>query len=377
MPDDAIVVDGKVYVPVTPEWRPPAMSTTPVKDLPLETLAWNVSGMLGRDGQIYRAFEPDYELAEAIQSGVLMHGGGSPGSAPPGIHPDFLFDPGNPGHPQLSNFSSPDPTSYPYSAVVYQQAYTGANWTGSLANCSAAYVGAHTLVTAAHCVQQNGIIFGNWMKFTPAARGTGGTPTSEPYGQYSGCYDWWYPGAFYWQCPGNGDENSNGCAQYDYAVVDFRRCGNPTINAAGWMGVIVNDGSFSSVRIDGFPRPYNVLGNPPDDTESGSTPYNACGTSNNPSGYYPFGCGMTGNAYINGYKIESDSMTVMGGQSGGPWWTQLSGNPYCNGPCLTGVTTGDEGYTDVGRCGFSECFRNFGHTMDTAFWNFLASHSEL
>lgn len=376
MPDGAIAVDGKWYVPLTKDYNPPQIDLTiPAKDLPLDQLAQAISPILGRDGKLYRALDPDYDTAQAIKEGKLLNGGGSMGRRPETLQ--YLFNPSSPGNPQVNNYESSIGSSYPYSTVVYIQAWNGGgNQQGSEATCTGTYVGAHTLITAAHCVSNNGTQWGNDMQFTPAAWGYGGNVSGAPYGQYYGCYDWWYPSAWSSSCPGT-DSYGSGCAQYDYAVVDFRRCGNPTINNTGWMGVIVNDSSLPSVELDGYPGFYTLSGSPPNNV-SGST-YPGCGSNNNPNGKFPFECGMSGPGDLNsdGWSIESDTVSGGPGVSGGPWWVNLSGNPYCDGPCVAGTNIGDRAYFDLYKCGFNDCYRNYGHLVDTAAWNFFTSHSEL
>jgi V8-like Glu-specific endopeptidase len=337
--------------------------------LTVDELAERFRPMLGRDGKLYQAVTPNYAAANALKSATVLGAGQSPSFNPQAgktSEADYLFNPSNPGNPENTDYRTADGSGWPYSTLVYLQSH--ANGSNTIAQCTGTYVGAHTLITAAHCLRLNGVSYGQNIVFTPAATGTNGNVTSAPYGSYTNnnngqCYDWWYPSA--WDSSGNSD-------QYDYAAVDFRRCGNPTINNTGWMGTYVNQNSFPSTHLDGYPASYNVNNNEP--SSPGSTP--PCGRNNNPSGFYPFLCGMSGPANIQpnkSYAVESDTLNSSDGMSGGPWWFWLNGND----PRVQGVTHGWENYFDFTQCGFNNCNRNYAHLIDTAYWNFLTQVTEL
>ena len=362
-----IVVDGKTFALLDDESKPAAgpkmAKISKMSDLTLDELADALRPILGRDGKRYQAVDPEYDLATAVKNDTVLGNAGSPGNAP-GIRPDYLFDPNNPGNPQYVDFRTADSTAWPYSAVVFIQGYNG----GKVATCSASYVGAHTAITAAHCVRvPNSTSYGLDEVFTPDAVGVNGSVTTAPYGQFDppsnpSCYDWWYP---------SGWDTSNGDWSYDYAVFDFRRCGNPTINSTGWMGTLVNWNSFPSVRHDGFPTYF--YNNGTNGTAAATDPNGLPGCrSANSNGYDPFLCGQSGPGDLqNSFIVESDTVSTTPQDSGGPWWVWYNGDAR-----VVGVHRGEESYGDA-KCGFNPCYRDMGHLIDTAFWNFLQAHSEL
>jgi hypothetical protein len=363
----------------------------------LTELAAVITPILGRNGQLYRAAEPNYALAQAIRSGQLLNGGGSTGSVgtnattgPTGVdmlaqplQGDWLFSPNNPGTPQTTNFSLFGPTTtYPFTTEVFLEEWLNNNQMGSAgSHCSSTYVGAHTLITAAHCVFEGGNLFGKDMRFTPAATGSGGIPTIMPFGQFNNgntsCYDWWFPGGWTTSCSNN---LTKACSQYDFAAVDFRPCGNPTIAQTGWMGITVNETSFPSpIYSGGYPQAYQFSGSPPNpDIFPGPNP--GCGPSQNPNNFYPFLCSTTESfasvsTFNNSWMISEVSDDPTGGISGGPvWQTQAAG--ACNpGPCVTGINQGE--WIDTGSCPTGKCYYNAGRRIDTTVWNFLTQVTEL
>lgn len=385
--DGTIVVDGKTFEPLGADWTSNARGTgvdsygsaddpdggakpTNVADRSESELAEDLRPILGRDGKLYRASEPATDLARALKRGESLGNHVAGGSASKqlyapvddSLHTDFLFNPGNPGHPQSTDYRTADDiNSWPSRTVVFLAATAP---DGAKANCTGTYVGAHTLITSAHCVRLNGHSYGMNIVFTPGARGTNGVPTTMPFGQYNGCYDWWYPTA--WDT--TGDES------YDYAVIDFRRCGNPTINRTGWMGVQENANSFPAEREDGYPGPYTVGSDGVDNAAPLGTGTPGCGRTANPSGFYPFLCGSSGPAETNDYRLESDTLNDTPGDSGGPWWQWYSNH---TDPRVDAVASGYRSYFDFLKCGFDNCYRNYGHLVDTNYWNFIVAHSEI
>ncbi len=199
-------------------------------------------------------------------------------------------------------------------------------------------------------MRENGVSWGATFNFVPGAFGSWNTvpPTilSDPFGEYtSTCYDWWYPSAW----------DSTGSEQYDYAVFDFRPCGNPTINAAGWMGITVNQNDFGlgagGVELDGYPGP----------------PLDACAEG------YAYDCGQEFSGDVrDSYQVESDGVSSTAGQSGGPWWQEQN-----NSPQVCGTDIGEESYADPTKCGLDACYRDYGHLIDTPYWNFIQTYTEL
>jgi V8-like Glu-specific endopeptidase len=368
-PPGAINVYGDWYVPLPDDYSAVAPRTPP-QEMSVADLAKAMSPILVREGRRYRALEPNEDLARATLGGTLVgttFGGSVPGTLQPSsdVHPEYLFTNSNPGVPQNGDSRTGDPNGYPYSPIVYLNSPAG--------TCTGTYVGPNqdTLITAAHCVEFNGATNTSF-SFTPAAYGSNGdgSVTDAPWGSFTGCYDFWYPSAWGTSCPGTGDAFTNGCGQFDYAVVDFRRCGNPTIGQTGTMGVSVNVTSLSNVRHDGFPTWYTTSGTPPNQFASPAFTGNPpCGLANNAFQAWPFECGQSGSATVNSFAIESGNIGQSPGDSGGPWYiTKSDGFPY--------VVAINSGYHFYPGCG-GTCYRNFARRIDTSVFNFIIAHSRL
>jgi hypothetical protein len=372
----AIYLNNEWLVPLPDDYRADAPQT-PWQEMAVEELAKAMSPIVGHAGRRYRAVRPNEDLARATLSGRLLGdvaGNFAPGLPPSSsaVHLDYLFNPSNPGVPEPSggnsDFREINVNGYPYSTVVYLQITYSDGTTGT---CTGTYVGGHfdTLLTAAHCLDNNNLGAAS-ITFTPAAYGqTGnGTVTSAPFGSFNGCYNTAIPSGWGTTCSSKNE--SNACTPFDYAVVDFRPCGNPTIASTGTMGVIFNATSLTNVRVDGFPSWYAALGTPPNPVStfafSGSPP---CGLNNNPLQAWPAECGESGPAALNGPRLESGVLIETPGDSGGPWWVAVNGS--IENPALIAITTGFDFYP----CGRSTCYRNFGRYIDTSVWNFIVANS--
>ena len=375
--DGAITVNGRVYVPLTDKDNAVApWGSKLLSEMTVEELAEATAPRLGRyDGnggyKVYRALEPATELARSIRDDESLPGG-PPKLAAPGqlIDPtvseksQFLLSIFNPGVAQTSDprVQPNNHYNYPYSPIVWTQSTYGF--------CSGVYVGPNedTMLTAGHCVRTNESSHPP-TTVTPAAQGG-----YAPYGSFSGCYYWWYPSAFDTAITG-GCPGSHACDPYDYAVIDYRPCGNPTITSTGSMGIKENTGSSdwaSGVYRFGFPTWYTVGGTPPDTTgQPGLVGNPPCGASANPGGYYPFLCGASalpsmsaqfqlynGSSFGSGYDFETNTLTESQGDSGSPFYVISGTSPYVIAIADTDNQPGGNQW-------------NVGRFIDTTVWNFI------
>jgi trypsin len=319
------------------------------------------------DPTLYRGTRPAVEVAHAIKTGQLLGQGSSAGALPsettPGLKLDYLFQTSDPGAPSKQDSRFDESTlGYPFTTMVFLS-----DW------CSGTYVGPHTLVTAAHCLYSatKSPLWTN-LTFTPMAKGKNATVTSAPFGSYgppgSGvCYDAWFP---------SGWANNPTDGTWDYATVDFRPCGNPTIARTGWMGITPNATVNWTLNVSGYPNWYlvgsNGLPNPANSSTPGASP--GCGWGANPAGDFPFLCGESwvSGSYWSGIKLETNTISLSPGDSGGPWWESI-GSASAQ---LIGITTAEVSYS----CGFlnlSTCYSNEASGITTTVWNFIVSTTEI
>jgi V8-like Glu-specific endopeptidase len=378
--DGAITVDGRIYVPLTEADNAPASwGSKLLSEMTVEELAEATTARLGvYDGnggtKMYRALKPDSVMAQVIRSQESQPGGPPMMTAPghiidPGVNeqPQWLFGLLNPGTPLTSDFRTQpsNPFAYPFSTIVFLQQSDGTTCTGT-------YIGSHsdTLLTAAHCNRGNG------SSHPPSSVTPADLNGLAVFGTFSGCYNWFYPSA--WDtarsggCPG-----SSACIQYDYSVIDYRPCGNPTIANTGTMGFTANSGGSqwaSGVYHYGFPGSYSLSGNPPDTSGGGPNP--PCGAAANPSGEFPFLCGAFAlpsqsvkyqvyngsSCGSSGYDFLANAVSSSQGDSGGPWWYISGTTPY-----VVAVERGDETL-----CGGPV---NDGRFIDTTLWNFIFANA--
>jgi V8-like Glu-specific endopeptidase len=380
--DGAIVVDGRTYVPLLEEdntaapWGSKLLSEMTVDEL-AEAMAPRLGYYDGNGGyKLYRALDPSTELAQAIRNDESLPGGPLKRSASgqivdPSVNEktQFLLNSINPGVAQTSDARTQPNNhyNYPYSPIVWVQLSNGSF-------CSGVYVGPNsdTMLTAGHCVRTNKSSHPP-STVTPAAQGG-----YDPYGSFSGCYYWWYPSGFDTAVSG-GCPGTHACDQYDYAVIDYRPCGNPTIASTGTMGFKENTGSSdwaSGVYRYGFPGWYAVVGSPPDTIgQAMGTGNPPCGAAANPGGYYPFLCGtvvlpsqsvqfqlFNGSWFGSGYDFETNAITESQGDSGGPFWVVSGTTPYVI--ALTDTDNQPDGNA-----------WNVGRFIDTTVWNFIFSYA--
>lgn len=382
MVDGAIIVDGRVYVPLTDADNAVATwGSKSLKEMSIDELAEAMTARLGRyDGNggytMYRALKPDYALARSIRGDESRPGGAPTLSASghivdPGIseNPQWLLNAINPGVAQTSDPRvAPNSSAYPFRAIVFAQLSSGAG------SCSGTYIGPNidTMLTAAHCNRTNGSSHPP-SKVTPGAQGT-----SAPFGSFSGCYNWWYPSAWDTAISGGCPGQQLTCSQYDYSVIDYRPCGNPTIAQSGSMGFAENSGNSqwaSGISHYGYPGAYNLVGSPPDTNTNNPGTITPCAGAN-PSGIFPFMCGagpilptqtiqyqlFGGQFFGSGFEFEANAVTSSQGDSGGPWWYTSGGTPF-----EIAVEVGDNS-PDGNQW-------NFGRFIDSTVWNFIFTFS--
>jgi Trypsin len=399
-PPESIRVFDNLYVPLTDDDR--VVPTKLMKDLALDELAKALSPVLVVEGKPYRLAQPNSDLARAAQSGYTMGTlpvadakpvdfsrtkvamrsprGSALGNlsldtsrATPTIQVDWFFDPNNPGQPIYANNDAAEPgNAYPWLAEVYMQRPSGSPL------CTGTYVGPHmdTLLTAAHCIVTGGMSNGYPIQFTPNAVGTGGTPYDSPFGTFNGCYYVWYPSGW-GNCVGSEGDS---CEQYDYAVVDFRPCGNPTI--VDTMAVAItsgNNAAFYNIQLGGYPGAYWFQnGSPPDPVSandpSGSGPtYPPCGTNVNRYNLSPLLCGTGGgSAQSNGSSFEVDSANLndSAGESGAAMWGFNGSTAY-----EIAIMMNERSYFDFWQCALGLCYRDTGHLIDNNVWNFIRTYA--
>lgn len=339
----APTVEEEVEPGPAAEIRPlPALEEEPGEPIPLaasrsrEELADVLRPVIaaGSNG-MYVAQDPAWDAADAVLEDrgetVAVDVLDRAGEGRPTIEPvdDITFRQviGTDGRTRVMNT-----TLAPHNAIVKLQLYTGNAYRGS---CTGSYIGPWTLITSAHCLVFSDTDRINRIVFEPARNG--GT---LPYGSFDCRNDDANTGNdFLWSVPAG--YYTGQAADLDYAVMDTFPCHG----APNWFGGYQANAGNSTYATFGYP---------------GDTCPGAPGPGN-------FQCGMSGASYINGWRIESEHIDAIGGQSGSPWYRMFD----VNRP--VGVLWGYREYFDLFRCGFDVCRRNFARHIDTAFSNFIVS----
>jgi len=209
-------------------------------------------------------------------------------------------------------------------------------------SCSGAFVGATTILTAAHCVfNAAGASFGPTQVRRHDSTLMGSTSCGALVMTLSG----WIGGG--------ADLGRN------FAVIDTSPCGVQQFarmpRNLQFTGIWPNvpEASLASVGLLGYPAPALIEPRP----SAAVTPIATVRTC--PGSSTTVLCGMFGSAYTNGPFLESDNLDLSSGQGGGPWFVSSGGSHW-----VLGVTAGERNYFDLGRCGFANCLRDAARRID-------------
>lgn len=208
-----------------------------------------------------------------------------------------------------------DNTSYPWRAMAWLD--TG---------CTGTFIGASTLITAAHCVNDGT----SWMLPTAYPGYDSQDADPDPYGSF-GCYSITIPG---------GWDTSHPIA-YDYAVLEYSGCGVYPGNTVGWLGVYATN---TEANIEG--TTINLGGYPGD-------------KANYPQIWYMANSSLNASSPAVYHTIDTYN-----GQSGSAIYQFRTGSP-CDGRCVIGIHKGATGS------------QNWGRWLDTTVWSFIQTYSAL
>lgn len=309
----------------------------PLEEWTREDLADQLRPAIATAGHVYLADEPAWDAADAVLSGrhepasvdVLVREGEGRPTAERVDALAFREIIGSDGRARVW-----DTTIAPHNAIVQLLLYSGNTYRGM---CSGFYIGPWTLVTSAHCMVFSDTDRVNRVVFSPARNGN-----ALPYGQLD-CRtdDASWNNDFLWSVPAGYLLGQN--PSLDYAVMDTWPCHQ----APNWFGgYAINTGNGT----------YTTHGYPGDTCPGAPGPFN-------------YQCGMTASSSINDWRIESQYMDSMGGQSGSPWYVLW--DTYRP----AGVLKGYREYPDLFACGFDVCRRNYARRIDDAFSSFIVQVS--
>jgi V8-like Glu-specific endopeptidase len=224
-------------------------------------------------------------------------------------------------------------TLAPFDAIARVEVYTSASGGSRRIVCTGSYIGPWTFVLAGHCLRFTDGAFAKRIVFEPARAGA-----SLPFGRFDCRNGDASPSNDFLAAVPAAYGGATGEDPLDFAVIDTYPCHA----APRW---------FAGYSVD-----------------TGSTTYSMHG--------YPIGlcpgapaegmhmCGMSGPAYLNEWRIETEHIDGTDGQDGAPWWTT-------NPTRVAGVHIGYREYGDFWRCGFEPCRRNYARRIDGAMDTFI------
>lgn len=224
-------------------------------------------------------------------------------------------------------------TLAPFNAIARVDVYTSASGGGFRISCTGSYIGPWTFVLAGHCLRFTDGTFAKRIVFETARAGAS-LPFGRPdcrNGDASTSND------FLAAVPA-GYGGAPGEDPLDFAVIDTYPCHA----APRWFPGYVVDSGTTTYSMHGYP-----IGLCPGAPAEGT-----------------FMCGMSGPAYVNEWRLETEHIDATAGQDGAPWWTT-------NPTRVAGVHIGYREYGDFWRCGFDVCRRNYARRIDGAMDTFI------
>ena len=200
------------------------------------------------------------------------------------------------------------------------------------AACSGTIVGPRTLITAAHCFNYGGVTH-QLDKIVPGAVNGVATSGSELIARQV---------TFTVSMPSSWATTQD--HHWDYAVVTWTRPPSGVSYPAMQYYFNATEAQFSSSAMLGYPG-------------TGSLPFSKTCPGSSVEGNL---CSHSGKWYFQGEYVDTDSVDVTNGQSGGPVLVPF-GSQNIPGAILANVVR----YFDFAKCGFRPCERNRARRIDS------------
>lgn len=283
---------------------------------------------------LYIAQEPAWDVADAVLSGdrephavdVLDRSGEGRPDVTRADETVFRQIIGSDGRWKVNNT-----LAAPFDAIAKIKVYSGNTLRKQ---CTGAYIGPWTFVTAGSCLVYDDNDYANRIVFEAARNGN-----NLPFGTKDCRLDDGNASNDYlWAVPANYMLGQS--PDLDFAVIDTFPCHA----APAWFdGYQVNAGDAS----------YTSVG----------YPVGTCPGAPGPGNYQ---CGVSGATYANGWRQESAVIDATEGHEGSPWYGLFGGTTRPMGFYVDYIE-----YHDFGRCGFDVCRRNIARRIDNTFSNFI------